>query len=172
MEQHPVLLATVTTVVGSLITGGAMYAAQSGNRATDRQNAVQATTKPTGKITTPGILKAGDKFRLSGWIKDVPEGYALWAFSEQVSSGKLWPQYQPCRIDDVSGAWTCPDLRVDGIGDVGQDWQVRVALVTAQNAVDIKAYAIAKEYKDEQRDGFAGLPDGAIPIHEEKVLEE
>ncbi|MFC7906612.1 hypothetical protein [Streptomyces nigra] len=171
MERHPVMFAFSGLIIGALITATATYASQDDDDADDRKNVVATTEKPSGEITAPAVLQAGSTVHLSGWIKNVPDGYALWSYSEQVSSGKLWPQYAPCKINKDKTAWECPDLRVDGKGEgPGSGWQVRVALVTALDVVDIKAYAIAKEYKNEHPDGFASLPSDAIPIDEMQII--
>lgn len=168
MERHPVMFAFSGAIIASLITGTATYKAKD-------HDAVAETTDvaPTGGITAPGSVKVGSVVHLSGWIKDVPKGYALWGYNEKVSSGKLWPLYSPCKINAAKTAWECPDLRVGGKNDgPGSEWKVRVALVTAQDAVDIKAYAIAKEYKNQNPDGFSNLPADAIPIDEMQVIQE
>ncbi|MFE9112826.1 hypothetical protein ACFYN9_24835 [Streptomyces collinus] len=174
VERHPVMCTASAAVIAALITGTATYTAQHRDDA-DEQQSTTAPTKvaPTGEITEPTSVRVGKTVHLRGWIKNAPAGYALWAYNEQVSSGKLWPAYFPCKINEAKTEWECPDLRIGGVNDgTGSEWKVRVALVTAENAVEIKSYAIAREYKNEQRDGFPNLPEGAIPIDEMNVVLE
>ncbi len=174
MERRPVLFAVVGAISAAAITGTVTWAVNHDGHADAQLKPTQAVrTAPTGKITSPDTAKVGNTVHLSGWIKDVPKGYALWAYNQKVSSGKLWPEYGPCLIHEDKTSWDCPDLLVDGKGEVpAQERRVRVALVTAQDAVDIEAYVIAREYKNEHPDGFSNLPADAIPIDEMKVIRE
>lgn len=166
MERHPVMCTVSAAIIASMITGGATYTAQRD------KDAEPVEVAPTGEITEPASVKVGSKVRLSGWIKDLPKGYAIWGFNAQESSGQLWPLYSPCVVNEAKTTWTCPDVRVGGANDgPGSEWKLRVFAVTAQDVVDIKAYAIAKEYKGENPD-FSTLSEDATLIDEMKVIRE
>ncbi|MFJ8719537.1 hypothetical protein ACIRD9_41320 [Streptomyces violaceus] len=112
--------------------------------ATNQPTAAAALAKPSGSIERADPRGRHTHMVLSGTLKNMPKGYALWPFVED-SRGNYFPNFKPCTVeaaDAGTGTWVCPELHIaqESYGEERFRKTLHVALVTADGANAIGLY--------------------------------
>ncbi|MGM9380548.1 hypothetical protein [Streptomyces antibioticus] len=143
MERNPQRSNLITGISVAIVTSLCAWviatAAESDDAASDGKPTAVTAQDATADIDQGNDSETKGEILFSGKIKNMPEGYLLWALVKDPGANKYFIPSSPCTVEP-DNTWSCGNVRVGNSKDIGKKSIVNVALVDAEGVRFIDDY--------------------------------